>query len=224
MKNRHFEQCRRQARQYHRTKRGDHFEQGVLVRHDYSEMNPEGLSWWDDVQFVLGRMRVAVSWRHPRHVYKDLAESAAMDAVQHLYEQIEGGLFSDAEKNYQKIGRSRKKIVSYTTRTRPGEQAWFDALIAEESRLSREATFSVAPSIKVRLLAWCRHVDIIAPIEVRNVEELRTLADLVRRILKGESTLDQEFPGYVYGREQWTAEGLAAEQNPFATSHRVAGT
>lgn len=224
MKNRHFEQRRSLARQYHRNKRGDRFEQGILVRHDYSGTDPGGLSWWDDLQFVLGRMRVSVSWQHPRQVYKDLIESAAMDAVWHLYEQIEGGLFSNAEKNYQKIGRSRKKIFSYTTQHRPGEREWLDALRAEQSRLSREAAFSVAPSIKVHLLAWCRYVEIIAPIEVRNVEELRALADRVRRILKRESVLDREFPGYVYGREEWIAEGLAAEQNPFAISHRAAGT
>lgn len=223
MKNRHFEQRRRLARQYHRNQRGDHFEQGILVRHDYNELDQEGLSWWDDVQFVLGGMRVAVEWRHPRHVYKDRVKDAAMSAVRHLRDKIDGGLFGDAEKNYRKIGRSRKKISSYTTHFRPGDLEWLDALRAEESRLSQEAEFSVVPSIKVQTLAWCRFVEIAAPIEVRNTAELRALADLVRRILKGATTLEREFPGYVYGKAQWIADGLA-EGPRSVLSHRIAGT
>lgn len=80
---------------------------------------------------------------------------------------------------------------------------------AEETRLSREAGFSIVPSLKVETLAWCRFVEIVAPIEIRNVAELGMLADLVRRILKGETTLADEFPGYVYGKDQWIGDGLA---------------
>lgn len=223
MKNRQFELRRRLARQYHRNKRGDQFEQGILVRHDYSEFDANELSWWDDAQFILGGLRVAVAWRHPRHVYQGMIEDAAMKAAHHLYEKIDGDLFGGAEKSYKKVGRSRKKIQSYTTTRRPGEQEWLDAVRAEEVHLSKEAEFSVVPSLKVEMLAWCRFVEIVAPIEVRNVSELRMLADLVRRILKGKTTLKREFPGYVYGKGQWVSEGLA-EWPLYVVSHRIAGT
>ncbi|MGD9582712.1 MAG: hypothetical protein AB7V26_03435 [Lysobacterales bacterium] len=223
MKNRRFERLRRKARQYHRNHSGGQFEGGILVRHDYGEIAPDGLSWWDDVQFVLGGIRIAVAWRHPRHVYQDLIGEAAQLATSHLYEKIEGGLFSGAEKKYKKLGRSRKKIVSYTTTHRPGESAWYEALRCEEARLSREAEFSVAPSIKVEQLAWCRFVTIVAPIEVRSITELHPLANLVRRILLCETTLEREFPGYVYDQAQWLAEGLATS-DPGLLSHRIAGT
>src|SRR5690348_14754951 len=115
MKNRQFELRRRLARQYHRNKRGDQFEGGILVRHDYGELDSNELSWWDDVQFILGGVRVAVAWQHPRHVYQGMIEEAAMKAAHHLYEQIDGGLFDGADKNYMKVGRNRKKAKSYTT-------------------------------------------------------------------------------------------------------------
>jgi hypothetical protein len=223
MKNRRFELRRRLARQYHRNKRGDQFEQGILVRHDYGEFDANELSWWDDVQFILGGLRVEVAWQHPRHAYRDVIEDAAMKAAHHLYEKIKGDLFEGAEKSYKKVGRSRKKVQSYTTTRRPGEQEWLDAVRAEEVRLSKEAEFSVVPSLKVETLAWCRFVEIVAPVEVRNVPELRVLADLVRRILKGETTLVREFPGYVYGKAQWISEGLA-ERPLYVVSHRIAGT
>jgi hypothetical protein len=92
-----------------------------------------------------------------------------------------------------------------------------------EVRLSKEAEFSVMPSLKVKTLAWCRFVEIVAPVEVRNVAELRLLADLVRRTLKGKTTLEQEFPGYIYGKTQWVSEGMA-ERPLSVVSHQIAGT
>jgi len=223
MKRRLFELNRRLARQYHRNKRGDLFEQGILVRHDYSDVDPNSLTWWDDVMFILGKVRINVVWRHPRHAYRDMIEDAAVKAVEHLYEKIEGDLFAGAEMTYKKLGRSRKKVQSYTTSRRPGEQEWFDALRAEETRLSATAEFVVAPSFRVETLDWCRFVEFVAPIEVRHVGDLRRLADLVRRILRAETTLEQEFPGYVYGKAQWVVDGLA-ERPPHFVSHRLAGS
>lgn len=223
MKNRQFELLRHMARQYHRNKRGHQFEQGILVRHDYGEFDANDLSWWDDVQFIFGGLRVTVAWQHPRHVYQGMIKDAAMKAAHHLYEKIDGDLFDGAEKSYKKIGRSRKKVQSYTSIHRPGEQEWLDAVRAEKARLNMEAEFSVVPSVTVKTLAWCRFVEMVAPVEIRNSAELRTLADLARRILKGEITLEREFPGYIYGKTNWIDEGLT-EQPPHLVSHRIAGT
>jgi hypothetical protein len=37
------------------------------------------------------------------------------------------------------------------------------------------------------------------------------LATLVKRLLKRETTLDREFPDYVYTKEQWLVEALKTE-------------
>lgn len=222
LKNLQFELRRNLARQYHRNERGDQFRGGILIQHDYSGADPNGLSWWDDVQFILGGVRVAVRWQHPRCAYQDMIEDAAMKAVNHLYEEIDGDLFGVAVKSYKKFGRSRKAVESCRTIRSPGKQAWLDALRAEEVRLSKEAEFSVTPSFKVKTLSWCRSVKIVAPIEVRSIADLRMLADLVRRLLKGETSLEREFPGYVYGKKQWVGEGMA--EGPLRVfAHRIAG-
>lgn len=49
------------------------------------------------------------------------------------------------------------------------------------------------------------------------------LANLVRRVLKGETTLEREFPGYVYDKPRWLDEGLA-DRSLNLVSHRIAGT
>ncbi len=223
MKTPSFERRRLAARLYHRNRSRDQFEGGILVRHVYDDRDPERLSWWDDVQFIRGKMRINVAWRHPRSVYQDLIEEAASVVVEPLYEKIEGNLFGGDVKLYKQVGRSRKKISGYRMVDRPGVREWIDALRAEEARLSREAEFTVRTSFDVEQLDWCRLVEIVAPIEIRNVTDLRALADLVRRILARETTLEREYPGYVYGKAQWIADGLA-EQAPPLVTHQVAGT
>ncbi len=51
-------------------------------------------------------------------------------------------------------------------------------------------------------------VNLCAPIEVRSIQDLTVLVDLVKRLLKRETTLEQEFPHYTYTKEQWMAEKL----------------
>jgi hypothetical protein len=178
MKNPSFERRRRQARQYHRNRHRDQFKNGILGRNIYGDREPGQLSWWDDVQFIRGKMRINVAWRHPRFVYQGLIEEAATAAAQPLYEQTGGGLFDGTVKLHKRIGRSRKKVSGYKMAAdRPGEREWLEALNAEQARLGREADFSVRPSFDEQQLNWCRFVDIVAPIEVRNVAELRALAD-----------------------------------------------
>lgn len=223
LKNPQFESCRRSARTYHRNRRGDQFENGILVRHDYRDVNQSGISWWDDVQFIRGGRRIAVAWVHPRNSYQDLILANAQAATRHLYDRIDGGLFSNETTLYKSVGRSRKRVTGYRTMRSSEEREWLDALRIEEARLSREANYSVYPSMKVESLAWCRFVTICAPIEVRNPGELRVLSDLVRRLLTGETTLKEEFPGYVYTRDQWRADGLI-DHTLGVHSMRIAGS
>ncbi|PHM29072.1 hypothetical protein [Xenorhabdus innexi] len=211
MKNRRFERNRHLAKQYHQNKHSDQFEEGILIRYDYTDQDPNGLSWWDDVMFIQGKVRVAVAWQHPRQAYHDKIEDAAFEAVDQLYQthqKIKNKGFLVKEKTYKKVGQSRKKTIGYTMFKNDDNQAWLDALNAEKARLCQEANFIIHPSFKIEMLAWCRYVHIVAPIEVRNVEELRKLAHLVRRLLKRETMLDQEFPDYTYGKTQWVADGL----------------
>ncbi|NOS96906.1 MAG: hypothetical protein HOP25_00335 [Methylotenera sp.] len=46
-------------------------------------------------------------------------------------------------------------------------------------------------------------VELCAPIEVRNEQDLIILANLVRKLLKRETTLEKEFPDYIYTKDNW---------------------
>jgi len=86
---------------------------------------------------------------------------------------------------------------------------YYDRLDAIEKRLQRDGIdFDVHASWRRERLHWATGVALIAPLEVRNESELKVIADLARRLLLGQTSLDAEFPGYCYGREQWLEEDV----------------
>lgn len=106
------------------------------------------------------------------------------------------------------MGRSRKKLVSYTSREPSQEQRQhFDLLRDIEKRLSAEGIdFDITATWKWERLTWAMGVSLVAPLDVRNEVELAAVANLARRLILGKTTLEVEFPGYRYGRADWLVE------------------
>ncbi len=174
--------------------------------HSYEETSPGALSWWDDVGFILGERRVIVWWKHPRMSYKDEIQDRAWSEAGEPPQ--EGELFSDSTPNYKQIGRSRKRITSYTT-SPPQEELrqYYDNLDAVTKNLQRDGIdFDVHASWRRERLSWATGVALVAPLEVRNEKELKAVADLARCLLRGETSLDREFPDYCYGRNHWLTD------------------
>lgn len=214
MKNRHYENLKKCAKQYHRNSRVQRFQNGIVIRHRYDEQNPEKLSWWDDVLFVLNDYLVNVAWVHPRYAYKSEVEQQAFDNCEPIRvahtESIKdtiGSMDNRASPNYVRVGKSRKKIRSYTMNSMR-ESSYYDALLQEESRIARDSNNGVIIMQKMTTewTNWSRFVHICAPIEVRCVNDLHSLAGLTKRLLKRETSLETEFPGYVYDQKNWVSE------------------
>jgi hypothetical protein len=175
------------------------------------------LSWWDDVTFIVNDYRVALAWVHPRMEYQDRIQDEALALTEHLRPRK---LFDDPAPSYTKLGRSRKKIA-YWSRDGAAGRSWGDAVSVAEKRLAKIADFQITPHMDVR---WCRYsrlVNLCVPVEVRNIDELRALALLTKRILKREATLQEAFPDYQDTRDDWVREGLA-DRYVGLHSHRVA--
>lgn len=211
MKDQRQERLWRLQREYHRNHPWRLGPGGLFVPHSYAEVKQDALSWWDDVGFILNRRRVIVWWRHPRHVYRDAIEELAQEQAGEF--PFDDWLTQGAIPNYRKVGRSRKKIVSYTCRP-PSEasHAYFQHLRALEQEMSVQGIdCNVSPCSKRKRLSWATGLELVAPLEVRNEQELAAVADLARRLLLGLSTLAQEFPGYCYGKVNWLAEVQARD-------------
>lgn len=206
MKNAKLERLGRLQRQYHRRHPWRLSQGGLFIPHSYAETPPDSLSWWDDVGFILNGRRVIVWWQHPRQVYADaLDEQSWQDAGAGPQDDwlTEGGT-----KYYQRVGASRKKMVSYTSRQPSEEQRRHDERQRTiRERLSTEGiALEVAPAWKRERLPWAMGVTLIAPLDVRHEDELASLARLARHLMLGRTTLDAEFPGYRYGRDDWLRE------------------
>ena len=81
--------------------------------------------------------------------------------------------------NYRKVGRSRKRIVSYTCRP-PSEASrdYFQRLQTLEQGLSAQGIdCDVRPSSKRKRLSWATGLDLVAPLEVRNEQKLAIVGD-----------------------------------------------
>ncbi|GAA3994772.1 hypothetical protein GCM10022279_17970 [Comamonas faecalis] len=209
MKDHRQERLGRLQREYHRNHPWRLGPGGLFVPHSYAEVKQDALSWWDDVGFILNRRRVIVWWRHPRHVYRDAIEELAQEQAGEF--PFDDWLTQGAIPNYRKVGRSRKKIVSYTCRP-PSEasRAYFQHLQAMEQELSAQGIdCDVHPSSKRKRLSWATGLDLVAPLEVRNEQELAVVADLACRLLLGSTTLEREFSDYCYNKATWLSEAAA---------------
>lgn len=206
MKNARFEQLGRMQRQYHRNHPWGLSEGSLYIPHSYDDKSPDGLSWWDDVGFILNGRRVIVWWQHPRQVYSDKIEDVAWEEAGDS--PRDNWLTKDSTPNYKRVGKSRKKIVSYTCRQPSAEQRqYYDKLHNAQKRLVAEGIdYRVEPSYSRERLTWATGISLVAPVEVRNEVQIKEVAQLARRLILGKTTLDSEFPGYHYTKADWLRE------------------
>lgn len=169
-------------------------------------MEPVAFSGEDEVGFILNRRKVFVDWSHPRFEYAEEISNRAS-----LLAGVDPGddwVLDGITPQYKKVGRSRKKIVSYLCRSPSDEQLEYDereCLI--EKRLRQEGIeHHVYCSWKRQRRDWATRILLVAPLEVRNEAELAQVATLARRLLLGQTTLDTEFPNYCYSKADWLTE------------------
>lgn len=206
MKNHKQELFGRMQRQYHRHHQWRLGQDSLFIPHSYKEKSPGSLSWWDDVGFILNGRRVIVWWQHPRYVYGCAIDDQSW--VEAGPGPQDNWLFDGAKTNHKRIGRSRKKIVSYTSRQPSAEQdAHYKHLRSISERLTTEGIdLELNTAWKRERLNWATGVSLIVPLEVRNETELAQVASLARRLLLGQTTLETEFPDYRYGKTEWLKE------------------
>ena len=179
---------------------------GLFIPHEYTESTRRALTWSDDVGFVLNRRQVLVWMQHPRCTYANkISELAWLEAGDPPHES---DFFEIAETHWEKIGRSRKKIKYQTTKPIVAELRDFYArLDAIENRMATDGIdFVIRPAMRIQIYPNLLGVDLYAPIDVRDEKEVGDLATLAKQLLKRETSLEQRFPDYTYGRDDWLAE------------------
>lgn len=183
--------------------------------HDYSNMDPDKLTTWDDVGFILNGRRVMVWFQHTRCKYRDVIEDMAYEQVDSTSVDSLGddrfGRVRESVKVYRPLGKmgKRKKVVAYSSHGEllPEVEDYYLRLDAAEERMCTEGIdLDVTPSFGRTRLWWATGITLIAPLEVHSVNDIKTVAELARKVLLGQTTMEQEFPGYRYGRQDWIRE------------------
>lgn len=220
MKNSHIEKLKHMAKLAHRNDSRSRYEDGIVVRHVYDDLNPKDLTWWDDTGFILNDYKVCIAWNHPRNAYNYATEELAHIEVDHLFER-KSSLFSDATPNFKAVGKSRKKVTSWTSSGRSLlNQEWYAAYQQAHARILVDNDIIITPTIDVSWNSWCKSVSICVPMEIRGVADLKDLCALTKAVLTRKTTLAAEFLNYTYTVEDWKAE-TGQSGAPGLVSHQV---
>lgn len=207
MKNKFYEKKIQLSKQYHSKYRVWDPVRQIQIYHCYDNVEPDALSWWDDVAFKYGKQKVLVFWQHPRMVFTDTCEQIAYHKQNWPDRK---GLFDGEKKIYKKVGKSRKKVISYSVDIDVSEQVarriLSDSWHEETEQVRQTTDFKVRPSFIVRQYTYCRAIAFVAPVEIRNEDELKVMADMAKSLLTGKTSLDQLFPNYVYTKDDWKRE------------------
>ena len=218
MKNKKYEQLRKDQKLYHRRKQWRLRFGNYYIPHAYSEHTEDRLTYWDDVGFILNGRRVIVWIQHPRMVMSDEISDRARIAAGPAPDLDLDWLFDKSTANYKKVGASRKKVVTYTMPKFSAEsKSHFHAEREIEKAMSEDGIdFEVKTSMKAEWLDWAVGVSLVAPVEIRCEKDAIAVAQQVKRILKGESTLEKEFTPSVYGKEHWLTDYAFQESKSLA--------
>lgn len=222
MKNKHEQLKIQQAKTYHQNKTW-RLNDGYYIPHFYPVEDIDQLSYWDDVGFIFGKKRVMVHWQHPRSVYADKCHSLAWDE---FYEEFSAkqnrnpkkaikSFLGDSIKNYKKVGKSRKKIHSYTMNGIDSDHAEFYNKVnkSEKDYCETGIDFEVKSSFKRTQTDWSLIVDIVYPMEIRSDKDAIKLAEFVKSILKNKSLLED----YSYGKNEWLQDNKKTKEEKFSS-------
>ena len=180
---------------------------GNFVPHFYPSTATRALGWWDDVGFMMGSQVVMVAWVHPRLKYDNQCENLAYDQIAHLRPTTR--CLDHSTKVYKTAGKSKKRKSVYGFRLKDvtGDSAqWFNTWRDTIQKIRADNTVTVTPHFTVTQQDWCRFVSICVPLEVIDQQSLEDMADMVRSILRGETSVYELFPDYSYTSQDWLKE------------------
>ncbi len=209
MKNKHFDWIRSEAKKYSKTwhRANKRTPLGNALIHCYDDPSlKKDKGWWDDVQFKLGNQVITVWWIHPRMAFSDATDTVAHDS---LPPAPEWNWAAGSVKNYKKIGKNknRKRLISRTIPSSPDSFTEWCDMWKERRKEVRESTdIVIRPTMKVEQLDWCRGVHLCIPMEVIDAASVEQMAEVAKKLLRGETTLEELYPEYTYTKEDWAAE------------------
>lgn len=202
MKNKHIERLKIAAKQFHRSEYGYHFSKGIVAIHEDDELEPQRLSWREDVRFILNDYQVYVSWTHPRAIYARQLQNEVRLRMTHIPCP---DWLGPSKALYKKLGRSRIKIMGW--RTDPVDWSVWKAEQGKiRTQVELDANHVIVPFIDSCWTKYARSVSLCTPMEIRNEHNRISLVAITKQLLTRQVTLEELYPDYRYTRDQWQKE------------------
>ena len=216
MKNKRIEQYKLQAKEYRKTALNRTTydpDRKIVIFHSY--LDDSGNLYkthgaWDDVSFVHGSYYISVCWTHPRYEYYEKCDSTAYKEATDLFDSENASLWLDCDaKNYKKVGKSRKKVVSYSSSFSRSSEDFYSHWKSKRIELLETSNVVIKPFFNVHQTSWSKQIFISFPIEVIDEPSLGLLADKVREYLDTPNKFVDEFGNYVYDSRSYKEEAEA---------------
>ena len=207
MKNKRIEQYKVSAKRYKYPSHATVVD-GIRIYHDYSE--PRERAYWDDFGFIRNGTYHLVLFTHPRYRYEDYCDELAYEYAKQFDTQ-KSNMWENATPNYMKVGKSRKKAVSWTmTNYEYQDHVDTNRFYAEwkdkTQELLRTTDYVQKPFMKTVQKAWAKEISICIPWEVVNEHSGIQLCQLVKDVIDGKIDFQSVFGNYGYGAKEYIAE------------------
>jgi hypothetical protein len=136
-------------------------------------------------------------------VFADKTAEIADDSIPSLDEVLD---LSGGVKNYKRLGKNKKRKRHVST-TMPGLKPQWQERYAQVKAATVEVRattdLEIKPHMKIVQLAHGRGISLCMPIEAVDADSVEQIAEITKMILRGETTLDEMFRGYVYTKQNW---------------------
>lgn len=221
MKNRHIEALRKKSKRYlrERSRRYASYSLSVYgVSAPDREIDPDT----EYVAFQVNDYVVSVDWEHPRVRYQRQARKLAIAACEHLDRQESGELFIGGEPVYAKLGRSRKKMAMIKGGRLNVDHDYHEVVDQKEQEIlaDSDSGIVITTGFDAQWTDAAKYISLCAPLSMRTPADLAKLAELVKRLMRRETTLAEAFPGYRYNAQDWMKDRHEAQQQPCCQNWR----
>jgi hypothetical protein len=105
------------------------------------------------------------------------------------------------------LEKDADRLVEAISSNNDWQKEWFTARAAA----IESAQYEIDPYIKSRWTKFGKLVELCAPLEICNRNDLLELVHLTRKLLKRTVAINEVFPNYKYTKKNWIEEGLNKE-------------
>lgn len=206
MKNKKVEKLYQLAKNNRKTKNSGGSK--YKVYHSYLDEDRNLLrtkGYWDDVGVYGGSLFTVICWTHPRYMFEEKIREHVYEKMNTLYK--EESFFNNFNKKYKKVGKSRKKVISYEycvdTEYNSPQKISYNQLFEDELKVTNHIQKCY---INTYITKSARYIHVCYPVEVICEDSLKKMTDEVMGYSRDYSKFYEKYGEYGYSLSDYMNE------------------